>query len=244
MAVTAREFDAWLKRRSLPTSSAEIAQHLNRPASTIKTQRFRSRISEEVIVSLARSFNLAPLDALTEFEPYQALAQLQLPPTTTELVSQLTHTDLLAELLRRGSAHMARIIEGEYTLSPIPHADGVRAWIDAIDPGNVRAELSDRTGIATTNLSTLLSENRLSPDLAMLASSLAEVSQISGLVVTGLLTPEEGNWPPMGRVNALKDLGDLELIDLTDVRLKGLRRRVKKNIETHQTAEALWKAIG
>lgn len=244
MTVSAREFDAWLDRANLPTSSTEIGRVLNMRRSTIKTQRMRNRVSEDVIVGLSRSFGLSPLRSLAEFDPYYSLQSDQPPPTMAELLSQVTHTDLFAELLRRNRADMAAIIGAHYELSPIPHADGVRAWIDAIDPGSIRTEMSHHSGMATTNLSTLLSENRLPPELALLASSLAQVSLIGGLVVTGLLTPQEAGWPAQGRENALNALSDLDLIDLTDQRLKSLRRRVKKKIEAQNSAHALWETLG
>lgn len=244
MTVSAREFDAWLNRVDLPTSSTEIGRLLNMRRSTIKAQRMRNRVNEEVIVGLARYFQLPPLHSLASFEPYQALQHNQPSPTSVELLSQVTHTDLFAEMLSRNRADMAVLIGAHYELSPIPHTDGVRNWIDAIDPGNLRADLSHQSGIATTNLSTLLSENRLPPELALLASSIAGVSLIGGLVVTGLLTPQEGGWPPLGRENALNALEDLQLIDLTDQRLKSLRRRIKRKTDVKDTAHALWETLG
>lgn len=244
MTVSAREFDVWLARAGLPTSSTEIGRRLDMRRSTIKTQRVRNRVSEEVVVALARSFNLNPLGALSEFEPYLVLQLDQPPPTKAELLSQVTHTDLFAELLSRNRADMARLIGAHYEMSRIPHPDGVRAWIDAIDPGNIRTEMSHQSGVATTNLSTMLSENRMAPELALLASTIAGVSQVSGLVVTGLLTPPEANWPPLGRENALRDLDDLDVIDFTDQRLKGLRRRVKRKLDAEETAQALWETLG
>ncbi|MBG6226557.1 hypothetical protein IWX63_003156 [Arthrobacter sp. CAN_A2] len=244
MTVSAREFDAWLDRAGLPTSSTEIGNRLSMRRSTIKTQRVRNRVSEEVVVALARSFNINPLGALSEFELYLGLQNTQPPPTRAELLSQVTHTDLFAELLSRNRTDMAHLIGAHYEMSPIPHPDGVRAWIDAIDPGSIRTEMSHQSGIATTNLSTMLSDNRLAPELALLASAIAGVSQISGLVVTGLLTTAEANWPSMGRENALRDLDDLDVIDLADQRLKSLRRRVKKKLDARENAHALWETLG
>lgn len=244
MTVSTREFDAWLDRAGLPTSSTEIGRHLDMRRSTVKTQRVRNRVHENVVVGLARSFNLSPLRALAEFDPYLALQGEQPRPTEAELLSQVTHTDLFAELLSRNRADMARLIGAHYEISSLPHPDGVRSWIDAIDPGNIRSEISHQSGVATTNLSTLFSENRLPPELALLASTIAGVSLVSGLVVTGLLTAEEAGWPLLGRENALRDLNDLDLIDLTDQRLKNLRRRVKKTLDAQDTVQALWETLG
>lgn len=243
MTVSAREFDAWLDRAGLPSSSTEIARRLDMRRSTIKTQRVRNRVSEDLIVGLARSLDLSPLQALAEFEPFHELQGEHPPPNTSELLSQVTHTDLFAELLSRNRADLAQLIGAHYEMSPVPHPESVRAWIDAIDPGNIRAEISHQSGIATTNFSTLLSENRLPPELAVLASNIAGVSPVGGLVVTGLLTPQEAGWPQQGRENALRDLDDLQLIDLTDQRLKSLRRRIKKKIEARDTAQALWETL-
>lgn len=244
MSLSAREFDAWLDEAGLPASSADIARHTGRRYSTITTQRFRGRITEDVVVKLSRSFHLDPLTALAHFEPYQGLDVDRRPPSTAELISQLTHNDLLVELLSRNKADLARLLGANYLISPIPHPDGIRKWIDAIDPGNIRSEMSARSGIATTNLSTLMSENKLSPDLVILAASIADVSPLGGLVVSGLLTPEEAGWPAQGRENALRDLEDLALLDLMDQRLKSLRRRLKKKIDSQDTAQALWETLG
>ncbi|WP_104119076.1 hypothetical protein [Arthrobacter sp. B1805] len=244
MSLSAREFDAWLAEAGLPTSSADVARHTGRRLSTITTQRFRSRITEDVVVQLSRAFNLDPLRALAYFEPYQGLDANPRPPSTDELVSQLTHNDLLVELLSRNKADLARVLGASYLISPIPHPDGVRKWIDAIDPGNIRSEMSTRSGIATTNLSALLTDNKLSPELSILAATIADVSPLGGLVVSGLLMPEEAGWPPQGRENALRNLEDLVLLDLLDQRLKSLRRRLKKKIESQDTANALWETLG
>lgn len=129
-------------------------------------------------------------------------------------------------------------------MEPIPGPDAVRNWIDAIDTGDLRRKISERAGITSSNLSAQLTDNKLSPELAILASELSGVSSTSGLVVTGATTPAEAGWPPYGRENALSELGDVELIDLVSDRLASLRRHTKKKVEAEKITTNFLETLG
>jgi hypothetical protein len=120
----------------------------------------------------------------------------------------------------------------------------VRAWIEAIDPGDLRQQLSERSGIARQNLSAQLTAGRLSPGLAIEASRIAGVSLTSGLVVTGLLTCAEGGWPITGRADALNALSDTDLVLLARDRLDALGKQLRKADADENRDRALWENLG
>lgn len=231
MSVPARDFTAWLNEVGLPTGSAELSALLGMKRTTLSNQKLRGRITVPTVIAAARAAQLNPLDVLGQFPGYTALIDDRLPVTPTELLSQVTHTDALVHLLSRIRADFARLMAG-VELSEIPNENSVRTWIDAIDPGDLRRKVSEQSGIAPSNFSAQLTDNRLSPELAILISSICGVSSASGLAVSGIITPAEAGWALYSRENVLSEIGDLELIDLVSTRLTALRRVTKKKVDT------------
>jgi hypothetical protein len=72
----------------------------------------------------------------------------------------------------------------------------------------------------------------------------SEVSLANGLVVTGLLTPEEGGWAVDGREQVLSSLADSELILLARDRLDGLGKRLRKQEQDNTRDQVLWENLG
>ncbi|MFJ5978425.1 hypothetical protein [Pseudarthrobacter oxydans] len=243
MAVSAQEFSDWLRSHRLPDGTSELSKLLGINRATLNKQRLRGRVSETIIVGMARVAHVNPIAALGEFSQYRAVPGGIKPPTDAELLSQMTYTDVMVELLRRSRADLAHRLAG-YEMSHIPHDDAVRAWLDAVDPGDIRRQIAERMGLKLTNLSALLTENRLPPEVAVAAAELAGTSSASGLVVTGLVTPQEAGWPLYCRENSFERMDDLALIDATEAKLKQLRRTTKKKMDAEATVQNFWETLG
>lgn len=243
MAVAARDFNEWLHEVGLPTGVAELSKLLNMKRTTIQNQRLRGRMTIHTVIAAARAANCNPLDVLGRFPAYVTLIEERRPVTTAELLSQVTYTDALVHLLLQIRADLAERL-GVIKMSPIPSDESVRSWFDAIDPGDLRRQISAQSGVAPSNLSAQLTENRLAPELAILASRICGVSSASGLVVSGLITPAEAGWPLYGRENALSEMGDLELLDLVSARLSTLKRVVKKKVDASEDTKHYLEALG
>lgn len=242
MSVSARAFNEWLFTVGLPDGASELSKRLGIKRTTLHNQRIRGRVAVPTVVAAARAAQVNPLDVLSGFETFGALTE-RLPVTAPELLSQVSHVDALVHLLSRIRADYARKLGG-VQMQPVPGEDAVRNWIDAIDNGDLRRRISEESGITASNLSAQFTENRLTPELAILASNIAGVSSASGFVVSGLVTPIEAGWPPYGRENALSELGDVELIDLVNRRLSALRRQTKKKVDAESAASNFLESLG
>lgn len=231
MPVATHDFHDWLTTVGLPTGTSELSKLLGVKRSTIQNQRVRGRIPETSIILASRMANVDPVEALGSFGQFAGLLAGKCPVTNAELLSQVTYMDALVELMSRSRTQFAHFFGTEYHLSGVPNDDSVRYWVDAVDPGDLRRQVTALSGIAASNFSAQLTDNRLSVDLAILISQICGVSTTSGLVASGLITPEEAGWPMYGRENALSELDDVVLIDLVTSRLAGLRRTTKKKAD-------------
>lgn len=243
MSVPAREFTDWLHHAGLPKSIAELSPLLGMKRSTIQNQRLRGRMTIQTVIAAARAADQNPLDILGLFPAYAALVDERMPVTAQELLSQVTYTDALVHLMSQIRADFAHRLT-DVPMSPIPSDDSVRNWVDAIDSGDLRRQVTAETGVAASNFSAQLTDNRLAPNLAILVSRLCGVSSASGLVVSGLITPAEAGWPLYGRENALAEIGDVELLDLVTARLATLRRVTKKKVDATEANKHYLETLG
>lgn len=243
MSISARSFNEWLATAGLPDGASQLSKLLGMKRTTLHNQRIRGRIAVSTVIAAARAAHLNPLDVLGAFEPYAALGQERKPVTDTELLSQVSYVDALVHLMSRIRSDFALSLGG-VPMTPIPFDGSVRNWLDAIDPGGIRQHVSEHGGIAPSNLSAQLAENRLDPGLAVLASRFAGVSSANGLVVSGMVTEQEAGWPMYGRENALSELGDVELIDMVSSRLEFLRRETKKKVDGESAAVNYLETLG
>ncbi|WP_343320565.1 hypothetical protein AAFM46_16875 (plasmid) [Arthrobacter sp. TMP15] len=243
MSIPFRDFSAWLQEAGMPHGTAELAALLGMKRTTLQNQKIRGRMTVYTVISAARAAGLNPLDVLGQFPGYTDLIDNRLPVTSAELLSQLTHTDVLVHLLSRVRADFSHMM-AHVELSKIPNEESVRTWIDAIDPGDLRRKVTERSGIAPSNFSAQLTDNRLTPELAILISRLSGVSSANGLVVSGVVTPEEAGWPLYGRDNALSEISDIDLIDLASDRLTALRRLTKKKVDVVEENKNYLEALG
>lgn len=227
MPLPGAELLAWLETNGYPTSVSELSRAISLPRGTLRNQMARNSVAEGTVVALARHFGANVLRALGAFETYAGLAEDSRGPAPVEVLSQVHYADVLAELLARSGREGASGLRGR-ALVGIPHEESVRSWLDAVDNGELRRRISEETGVATNNISTQLTHNRLSPELAYAASRLAGVSPASGFVVTGLITPAEGLWPARAREDALLEASDEDLLAVAQNRLSMLQRLVRR----------------
>ncbi len=244
MAVTAKAFQLWRSRIAPEDTVTDLCRVAGIKRSTLAQQLVRGKVSVPTIVAIARGYGLPPVEALAEFEGYGDLQVGIRMPTDAELVSQVSHIDILRLLVARSEDRECTGTDLQLNLAPFPHRNSVRAWIEAIDPGDIRQQLAASTGVARQNLSAQLTAGRLAPEIAVEAARIAGVSLTSGLVVTGLLTPDEGGWPADGRARALCALGDLELVFLARDRLDVLGKQIRRAELDDGKDRAMWENLG
>jgi hypothetical protein len=244
MAVTAKAFQLWRLRVAPKDTVSDLCRTAGIKRSTLAQQLVRGKVSVGTLIAVARSYDLDPVQVLGEFDGYTDLPAGVRPPTSAELLSQVSHLDILKLLVARSEGGAGTREGRPEGLIPFPHRTSVRAWIEAIDPGDLRQTLSARSGIARQNLSAQLTAGRLSPELAVEAARIAGVSLTSGLVVTGVLTCTEGGWPVTGRAQALDALSDTELVFLARDRLDTLGKQLKKTEADESRDRAIWENLG
>lgn len=243
MTVDARPFRLWVQQAGLPTGVSELARGLGLGRSTLQAQILRGRITEETVVLAARLAKANPVEVLSTFDQYRELEAQIMPPTTAEVLSQTTYIDISVEVTERLGGVMAGTRD-HYIEPSLPTVDGVRSWLNTVDPGEIRRTMAAEFKISSQNISTLLAQNRLRPDLAIYASKVAGVSSTSGLVVTGLITPEEGGWPHRARTLTLAGLTESELIGQLIARGQFASRVLGQALEEHAKAQKFRSTLG
>jgi hypothetical protein len=244
MAVTAKAFQLWRSRIAPQDTLTDLCRIAGIKRSTLAQQLVRGKVSIPTIVAVARGYGRPPVGALALFEGFEDLERGTTLPTDAELVSQVSHTDILRLLVARSEDRECTCTDVQLRLAPFPHRNSVRAWIEAIDPGDLRQQLALSTGVARQNLSAQLTAGRLAPEIAVQAARLAGVSLTSGLVVTGLLTEAEGGWPADGRARALCALSDLDLVFLARDRLDVLGKQLRRAELDDGKDRAMWENLG
>jgi hypothetical protein len=243
--VSAKEFKTWLDAESISTSPAALSALTGLHRGTLGNQLRRGNVAESTVVAVARATDRNVLHALTAFSPYRDLNSRPLEPSAAEILSQIHHADLMAELqFRTSKKHYPRELRSHIPLIDFPHDGSIRAWVDAIDPGDVRHRMAAETGMALTYIITQLTDNKLSPPLAVAASRATGGSFASGLVVSGLIMPAEGGWQVRAREEELLEVSDDALVELISARINLLQRRVKQRKEAREYAEKMTELLG
>jgi hypothetical protein len=243
--VSATEFKAWLDRASISSSPTALSGLTGLNRGTLNNQLRRGNVAESTVIAVARASGMNVLHALAAFSPYSDIQSRPIAPSHAELLSQVHHADLMAELqFRTSNKHYPRALRQDIPLITFPHDGSIRAWVDSIDPGDIRHRMSEETGMALTYIATQLTENKLNPHLAVAASRAGGVSFVSGLVVTEVITPAEGGWPVRAREDALLETSDDELVDVISARINLLQRKVKQRKEAREYAEKMTELLG
>jgi len=243
VSVAATAFKHWASTVGLPSGALPLARQIGISRSTIQAQLLRGRVREGVVVAAARVVGIAPVVALSSFDEYDDLHLKMRPPLPIEVLSQIALTDAVVELLTRRNKAYAAAIEPLQVWEDPPLPDGLRLWVDAVDPGHIRRELADRLGMAPPNLSAQITSNRMKPRHLLEAARIANTSLTSGLAVGGVITLEEAGWPADARSRAITRLPDVALNDLVQSRLasaqRGARRLAADSAEARRIEEIL-----
>lgn len=245
MPVSASAFKDWLEGCGLTTSPSQLSRISGFHRVTLTNQMKRGNVPESVVVAIARASNMDPVRGLAAFAGYEDIDTRPRQPTAMELLSQVHHLDLMAELQHRSSQKkFPRALRKEFTLIDFPYDGSHRSWIDAIDTGEVRHQIAELTSTSVTYVYAQLTDNKLGPVQAVTAGRITGGSMTSGLVVTGLLTPLEGGWPIRAREDALLEVSDDDLIELIRQRIQILQRRQRQRKEALDYAEKLTELLG
>ena len=245
MPVSAAEFREWLEGSAVSPSPTALSTLTGINRGTLNNQLRRGNVAESTVIAVARATGANVIDALSVFSPYRIIKSRPIEPSSAEVLSQVHHADLMAELqFRTSQKHFPREMRKGIDLIAFPHDGSVRAWIDAIDPGDIRQRMSEETGMALTYIATQLTENKLNPHLAIAASRAGGGSYATGLVVTELITPAEGGWQIRAREDELLEAPDDVLVDAISARIHLLQRRVKQRKEAREYAEKMTELLG
>ncbi len=242
MGVSAKAFQSWRTLVAPDESTADLCRKTGIKRSTLAQQLVRGNGAGSTVVRAARAYGQDPAAALSGFEGFHGLAEGRRAPTSAELISQVPYQCILKYLLARAEADPEHPAVPE--VAGYAESIAVRPWFDAVDPGDLRHQLSAATGMAPQNISAQLTAGRLSTRRAVEAARQAGVSLTSGLVVTGVLHPDEGGWPARGREEALAALSDADLAALARDRLDGLAKALRKREQDEKYDDALLENLG
>lgn len=245
MPVASAEFESWLGRVGVTPSATVLSAMTGLNRGTLNNQLRRGNVAENTVVEMARATGRDIMEVLAEFTPYHDVNSRDRAPLIDEALSQVHVADLMAELqIRTSTQHYPREARADIELIEYPHDGSHRAWLDAIDPGEIRHRMAEETGMAVNYVFTALSENRLTAPLALAASRIAGSSFTSGLVVVGMISEREAGWPLRSREDALLEISDEGLVEIIAARINLLQRRLKKKNEARLYAEQMQELLG
>lgn len=240
MSVAAAAFKHWASTVDLPSAALPLARVIGVSRTTLQAQLLRGRVRENVVVSAARAVGMEPVVALSSFDEYAELHGSMRPPLPIEVLSQVTLTDASIELIRRRNP---AALSGLHAWEDPPQPDGLRTWIDSVDPGHIRRDLAQRLGVAPPNLSAQITSNKMRPRHLVEAARIANTSLTSGLAVGGVITLQEAGWPEGARSHAITHLSAVALNELVQARLaaaqRGARRLAADSAEARRIEETL-----
>lgn len=243
MSLPAAAFKRWAAGAGLPAGTATLSRAIGVGRTTLQAQLLRGRIEESVVIAAARSTGQDPIAALSTFDEYEDLQRGTLPPLPAEVLSQITLTDALVELIDRQNPQYGAALRPIHRWQDPPQPDSVRAWIASVDAGHIRRALSERLGIAPPNLSAQITANKLKPRHLVEAARIANTSLLSGLAAGGVITLREAGWPEGARSHAITHLRDVDLNELVQARIasaqRGARRAASDTDAAHRIQETL-----
>lgn len=245
MTVPAKFFQHWLTDVAGSTSHAAVCRAAGIKRSTLAQQLVRGRVSLGTVAAVSRSLDLPVVATLTQFPAFEDLCEGSKPPNLAELLSQVSDSDLLQELLNRDTeVERPGEVVAAPPLSPAHHKSSVRAWMDAVDTGDLRQRVARQASIAPQNLSAQISANRLTAELAIDSARIAGVGLSNGLVSTGFLSPAEAGWDSGSREKALRSLPTSALASLASQRLEYLSRVLRRTEDDRAAVRSVWENLG
>ncbi len=244
MTVPAKLFQQWLSSVAGTTSHAAVCRAAGIKRSTLAQQLVRGRVSVATVAAVSRSLDLPVVATLAVFPTFTDLTAGMRPPSTSELLSQISDSDLLQEILNRNVAAENFSESIRVHLSPVPHRSSIRAWLDAVGTADLRQKVARQAAIAPQNLSAQISANRLTAELAIESARIAQVGLTNGLVATGFLSPAEAGWAHGAREAALRDTANSALVSLAAQRLEALSRALRRTEADSAATRSIWENLG
>lgn len=244
MSVSSTAFKRWLSAHDLPGGALPLANLVGVGRMTVHRQLVGGRVREGLVIAAARTAGLDPVAELSTFDEYDELQRGMRPPLPVEVVSQITLTDAMVEMMRRQNRTYGDLLAGVYAWQDPPQPDGLRCWIDAVDPGHLRRELADRLGMMQPQVSREITNNSMKPRHLVEAARLAHTSLTSGLAAAGVITLQEAGWPAAARSHEIKRLSDLALNELLQARLASAHRVARRRADDGQQARHIEDTLG
>ncbi|MFQ4147241.1 hypothetical protein AAGW05_00855 [Arthrobacter sp. LAPM80] len=244
MTVPAKLFQQWLTGVAGTTSHAAVCRAAGIKRSTLAQQLVRGRVSVATVAAVSRSLDIPVVATLAVFPTFNDLATGIKPPTQAELLSQISDSDLLQEILNRHAAAENKVEPVQVQLGAVPHQSSVRAWFDAVDTADLRQRVARQAAIAPQNLSAQISANRLSAELALQTARIAGVGLTNGLVATGFLSPAEAGWVEDAREESLSTATNSVLVMLAAQRLENLGRILRRTEDDTAAVQSVWEHLG
>lgn len=238
MKINKERFDAW-------ATAAWDGQEIYTPSRAAKAagiskssfffQRSKDYVEASVIVAIARSLHLNPLEELLKFEEFKVLAEPR-DPETAEVLSQVDPEFLMEELLARlhheGSEHI---------LGNMPDPNGLKRWLDAVDMYGRYAEIAQKLELANIRvLSKKINENHLSLGQVVTLCEYGNLNGRFGMVVTGNLTWEEAGFPGDMRERVLGSAPGGAIIEA----LWSSRKWLEKSVQVKELERGVYESFG
>ncbi|RII94852.1 hypothetical protein [Clavibacter californiensis] len=244
MSVSAAAFKRWAAESALPAATLPLAKEIGVGRMALQRQLVSGRIREETVIASARAVGIHPVGALSTFEEYGDLHRGVKAPSIDEVLSQITLDDASAALLRRRGGRHAALLGEEQTWEDPPQPNGLKAWIDAVDPGGIRLQVAESLGMSPQQLSRDITANGMKPRHLIEVARLAHTSLTSGLAVAGVVTLQEAGWPADARDQAVGHLSEVELMELVQARLASAHRVARRRADDEAAARRIEENLG
>lgn len=225
MRLDRETFEGWAKTVSPASddySLSKVALSAGIPKSSLLYQARRGYIEASVVIAYSRGLGINPLDQLLRFEQFAIYADTA-APSQREILTQLPPESYMQELLNR--LHGTTI---EIDIGQIPAPYAMKRWLDSYNLWGQYDQLSERLGFASRDrLSERISRNRLTLGELVLLTEIADLTPRFGLVVAGLLSLEEANYPSTLWETTLAATESAELVDVLGDSLRWLTKRIE-----------------
>lgn len=225
MRIPKERFDTWAAEvhpEAEDLTPSRVAKLAGISKSSFFFQRGKGYVEGTTVIALSRAWNLSPVDELMQFEGMGILEATQ-KPTNAEVLSQIGPEFLLEELLGR-----LRHEDSEYSLPPMPYANGLKRWLDAVDVHGKYGQFATAMGLSGIQpLSRKINDNNLSLGQLMTLCDTANLNARFGLVVTGMMTLEEVGLSRVIREQVLTEAPGQLVVDALVASRKWLEQEVQ-----------------
>lgn len=225
MRLDRETFEAWARAVSptdQPYSLSQVAARAGFPKTTLSYQARRGYVAAPVVIAYSRALGLSPVEELARFDQF-AVYQDPAAPSPREVLSQLPPESYIEELVNRIHGTTSTV-----SLSPIPGPWAMKRWLDSYALWGQYDQIADQLGLSSRDrLSEKIRYNRLTlAELTGLIES-AELTPRFGLVVAGLVSLDEADYPLGLFRSTLTATPSVELVDVLGDNLRWLTKRAE-----------------